>query len=373
MNVIDVGTSSPYPVIVGKGLIEETGDYIRHYFPHAETAAVITDDTVDGLYGEKTTESITAAGLRAVKYVLPHGEASKTIETYAGILQFLAEEHITRTDMIVALGGGVVGDLAGFAAATFLRGIDFLQIPTTLLAQVDSSVGGKTAVDLPAGKNLAGAFYQPRLVLCDLDTLDTLPAETFTDGCAEVIKYGILWDEDLFEHLYARGQDFDREYTVSRCIEMKRDVVVEDEFDRGQRRLLNLGHTLAHAAEQLSDYRLTHGRAVAAGMAVMAGAAAFDKSCSEETKTRIVEILTRFGLPTDFECALASCEARPDAGSAGEDTPAAFSPEAMYEVMLSDKKRKGSKISIVIPRAIGECEIRKMSLEEMKDFVMKAL
>ena len=373
MNIIDVGTSSPYPVIVGRGLIEETGDYIRHYFPHAETAAVITDDTVDGLYGEKAAESIGAAGLRTVKYVLPHGEASKTIETYAGILQFLAEEHITRTDMIVALGGGVVGDLAGFAAATYLRGIDFLQIPTTLLAQVDSSVGGKTAVDLPAGKNLAGAFYQPRLVLCDLDALDTLPAETFIDGCAEVIKYGILWDEDLFEHLYAAGQDFDREYTVSRCIEMKRDVVVEDEFDRGQRRLLNLGHTLAHAAEQLSDYRLTHGRAVAAGMAVMAGAAAHDKSCSEETKTRIVEILTRFGLPTDFECALASCDAKKDAGSAGEDTPAAFSPEAMYEVMLSDKKRKGSKISIVIPRAIGECEIRKMSLEEMKDFVMKAL
>ena len=207
MNIIDVSTASPYPVITGCGLLEETGEYIKHYVPRAETVAVITDDTVAALYGDRITASLRAAGLRVIRCVIPHGEASKTAAAYLEILQFLAQEQLTRSDAVVALGGGVVGDLAGFAAATYLRGIDYVQIPTTLLAQVDSSVGGKTAVDLPAGKNLAGAFYQPRLVLCDAETLRTLPAHVFADGCAEVIKYGILWDEDLFEHLRARGTD----------------------------------------------------------------------------------------------------------------------------------------------------------------------
>jgi len=351
MNIIDISTSAPYPVVVGHGLLEETGDYLKHYTKRAETAALITDDTVDALYGERVGKSITDAGLRVVKYVIPHGEASKNAENYLRVMNWLAKEHVTRSDAIVALGGGVVGDLAGFAAATYLRRIDYIQIPTTVLAQVDSSVGGKTAIDLEAGKNLAGAFYQPKLVLCDLDTLDTLPEEIFRDGCAEVIKYAVLFDDNLFEHLKARGTEFDREYTVSRCVEMKRDVVTEDEFDNGKRQLLNLGHTLAHAAETLSGYSISHGRAVAAGMAVMAGAAAADGTCSRECADEITGILQRFGLPVKFDYTL----------------------DEMYQVMLSDKKRKGNRISLIIPEEIGHCVIRRCSVEEMKAFLKTAV
>jgi 3-dehydroquinate synthase len=356
MNIIDVSTVSPYPVVTGCGLLEETGEYIKHHVPRAETAAVITDDTVAALYGDRITASLSAAGLRVIRYVIPHGEASKTAAVYLEILQFLAQEHLTRSDAVVALGGGVIGDLAGFAAATYLRGIDYVQIPTTLLAQVDSSVGGKTGVDLPAGKNLAGVFYQPRLVLCDAETLRTLPAHVFGDGCAEVIKYGILWDEDLFEHLRARGTDFDREYVIPRCIELKRDVVVEDEFDRGSRRLLNLGHTLAHAVEKLSDYRISHGHAVAMGIAAITRAAAVQGCCSRECAGRIEEILLRFSLPV-----------RP------EDSGVHIGINDVYESVLADKKRRGGRISLIIPREIGDCEIRTMSLEEMKVFLEAAL
>lgn len=351
MNIIDINTSSPYPLIAGSGLLKETGGHIRRFIPEARAVAVITDDTVDKLYGNKVRESIRSAGLEVHTYVLPHGEASKSGENYLRILNFLAEKHITRTDMIVALGGGVVGDLAGFAAATFLRGIRFIQLPTTLLAQVDSSVGGKTAIDLPAGKNLAGAFYQPALVLCDLDTLDTLPEETFTDGCAEVIKYGILWEEKLFEHLKEKGTGFDREYTVTRCIEMKRDAVVKDELDRGERQLLNLGHTLAHAAEMLNDYQLSHGRAVAMGMAAIARAAAANGICSGQCAAEIVNVLLRFGLPVQFEN---SCE-------------------QLYQVVLSDKKRRGNRISLILPEAIGHCVIRQYTVDEVKGFISAGL
>ena len=351
MKTIKVEASSCYSILVGSDLLKDVGGAVRQVLPSAETAAVITDDTVDTLYGDQVRESLRLAGLRVCTFVLPHGEASKNAEQYLRILNFLAEEHITRTDMITALGGGVVGDIAGFAAATYLRGISFIQIPTTLLAQVDSSVGGKTAIDLEAGKNLAGAFYQPALVLCDLDTLNTLPEETFTEGCAEVIKYGVLWDKKLFEHLKARGTGFDREYTVTRCIEMKRDVVAEDEFDRGQRQLLNLGHTMGHAAEMLSNYRLSHGCAVAMGMAAIARAAAADGTCSPECASEIGLVLERFGLPAQFE----------------------NTADELYGIMLSDKKRRGSRISLVIPKEIGHCVIRECTLDEMKSFVSRGI
>lgn len=347
MKMLNVNTSSPYPVIVDSCLLKETGEYIRKYAPAAGKTAVITDDTVDGLYGDTVRESIRGAGLDVCTFVLPHGEASKNGENFLKILEFLAEEHFTRSDLIAALGGGVVGDLAGFAAAAYLRGIRFIQIPTTLLAQVDSSVGGKTAIDLPAGKNLAGAFYQPALVLCDIGTLDTLPAEIFTDGCAEVIKYGILGDKELFGHLKERGTGFDREYVVARCIEMKRDAVAEDEFDRGRRQILNLGHTLAHAAEKLSGYRLSHGRAVAMGMAEIARAAAADGTCSRECAAGIVDVLMQFDLPVRLEDPF----------------------EELYQWMLSDKKRHGDRINLIIPEEIGRCVIREYTLDKMESFI----
>ena len=354
MKTIHVDTGRPYDVLIGNGLIEDCGKLIREKNAarkDAVKAAVISDDKVWELYGEKVTESLRSAGFETLKLVLPNGEESKNTDNLISVLEFLAENEFTRSDLIAALGGGVVGDLAGFAAAVMLRGVDFIQIPTTLLACVDSSVGGKTAVDLRAGKNLAGAFHQPRLVICDLDVLDSLPEETFKDGSAEVIKYGVLADLRLFEHLMDKGLEFDREYVVSRCIEIKRDVVNEDEFDTGKRRLLNLGHTLAHAAEQLSSYKLSHGKAVAIGMSVFSAAAASYGICDRLTAERIREAVKRFGLPCDTD----------------------YSAEELYEVMLRDKKRNGSSISIVLPEKIGRCIIKKMDIAELEDFIRAGL
>ena len=242
MKSIHIHASKSYDVLVGRGLLRTAGTHIAAVTGSA-CAAVISDDCVFRLYGEALCASLEAAGLRTVYYVFPHGENFKNLLEYAKILNFLAENRVTRSDVLVALGGGVTGDLGGFAAATYLRGISFVQLPTTLLAAVDSSVGGKTAVDLPAGKNLAGAFYQPDLVLCDLDTLDTLPRETFLDGCAEVIKYGVLGSRTLFDTLAEIPSGETLEAVVAACVEQKRDIVQCDEFDRGMRQLLNLGHT----------------------------------------------------------------------------------------------------------------------------------
>lgn len=354
MNIIDINTSSPYKALVDRGLIDRAGELIKEYAglnANASVAAVITDDAVGPLYADKLAASLSAVGFRPVIYTLPNGESSKNITSYTAVLNFLAEQRVTRSDFIVALGGGVIGDLAGFAAATFLRRIDFVQIPTTLLAAVDSSVGGKTGIDLEAGKNLAGAFYQPRLVICDMDCFDTLPEAVYTEGCAEIIKYGVLGDKELFKHLEKHSREFDREYVISRCIEMKRDIVCEDEFDTGLRQLLNLGHTLGHAVEKLSNFGMYHGMAVAVGMAVVARASAAQAVCSEETAERIVKVLQQFGLPT-------GCD---------------YGIDELYKVMQSDKKRRGKDISIVVPTHIGACEIVKMPLDNMRSFMAMGL
>ena len=260
-------------------------------------------------------------------------------------MNFLAENKLTRSDMLVALGGGVVGDLAGFAAATYLRGIRFIQVPTTLLAAVDSSVGGKTAIDLPAGKNLAGAFCQPSLVLCDIDTLNTLPLEVFRDGCAEVIKYGVLYDPDLFDTLSNDGLSFDRESVIARCVELKRDVVMEDEFDTGSRMKLNLGHTIGHGVEARSHFDISHGKAVAIGMAIVSRAS----GCIDTH--RIIRALEQFGLPTHTE----------------------YTADELYAYTLSDKKRSGGSVSLIIPRAIGDCTISPTNIENLKSFIEAGL
>ena len=247
--------------------------------------------------------------------------------------------------MIVALGGGVVGDLAGFAAASYLRGIRFIQVPTTLLAAVDSSVGGKTAIDLPAGKNLAGAFCQPSLVLCDTDTLNSLPLDIFRDGCAEVIKYGVLYDPKLFAHLEEKGLSFDREAVITRCVELKRDVVMEDEFDTGARMKLNLGHTVGHGVEAKSHFAISHGKAVAIGMAIVSRASA----CADTP--RIVALLEQFGLPTRTD----------------------YSADDLFSYTLSDKKRSGGTVNLIIPRAIGDCAIVPTKVESLKSFIQAGL
>ena len=290
MKRINVNASTKYDVKIGSGLLSSLGNEVAAV-TKVGVAAIVSDSNVWPFYGETAQKSLENSGFSVVSFVFPAGESSKSGAVYLDLMNFLAENHVTRSDCLIALGGGVVGDLTGFAAATFLRGIHYIQVPTTLLASVDSSVGGKTAINLDAGKNLAGAFYQPKLVLCDTDLLESLPKETFIDGCAEVIKYGVLYDPELYAHLEEKGLFFDRESVIARCVELKRDVVAEDEFDTGSRMKLNLGHTIGHGVEKGSNFTVSHGKAVAIGMAIVSRAAAQLGFCSQETAKSIEKIL----------------------------------------------------------------------------------
>ena len=298
MNTVHVKASREYDVLIAPGLLATLGDHAKA-IKKVKKICIVSETNVWPLYGNAAKQSLLDAGFEVVEFVFPAGEASKNGNTYLEILNFLAQNKVTRSDVIIALGGGVVGDLTGFAAATYLRGISYIQIPTTLLAMVDSSVGGKTAIDLPSGKNLAGAFYQPKLVLCSLNTLSTLPQKIFCDGCAEVIKYGVLYDVNLFQHLLEKGIQFDQEYIISRCVELKRDVVITDEFDTGARQMLNLGHTIGHAIEATSHYTVSHGEAVAIGMAMVSKASAELGICEHSIYHQICNALENFSLPTE--------------------------------------------------------------------------
>lgn len=345
MKTVRVQASKCYDVIIGSCLMENLGEYVLNISSKTCKAAIISDSTVWPLYGSFAEKSLLDAGFQVIHYTFPAGESSKNSATYLSIVNFLAENHLTRSDIVLALGGGVTGDITGFAAATYLRGIPYIQIPTTLLAMVDSSVGGKTAIDLPAGKNLMGAFYQPRLVLCDLNTLDTLPESVFCDGCAEVIKYGVLYDADLFAHLAEYGLEFDRETVVSRCVSLKRDVVAEDEFDTGARQKLNLGHTIGHGVEAQSNFTITHGQAVSIGMAIVAKAGC--KTIYKELKA----VLEKFCLPTTTQ----------------------FTAKQLYTSALSDKKRTGGTINLIIPNAIGDCAIVPTGVDKLESFIEEGL
>lgn len=350
MRTITVKASRNYDVLIGSGLLTSLGDHAAR-LTKAKKAAIISDSNVWPIYGKVTQDSLQKAGFEVCNFVFPAGEESKTGSTYLSILNFLAENRLTRTDLMIALGGGVVGDMTGFAAATYLRGVAYIQIPTSLLAMVDSSVGGKTAIDLPAGKNLAGAFYQPHLVLCDIDCLNTLPTPILRDGCAEVIKYGVLYDPDLFSHLSQKALSFDAEMVVGRCVELKRNVVAEDEFDTGARQKLNLGHTIGHGIEAQSNFTVSHGQAVAIGMAIVGKAGAAQGICSNETHDRILTILKKFGLPITTNC----------------------TADVLYSSALSDKKRSGGTVNLIIPKSIGECIIQPTDVSELLSFIEAGL
>lgn len=350
MNKVTVTTSKSYDVIIGSGLLPDLGNYIKE-FSKCTKVAIISDSNVWSFYGEAVTSSLTNANVAFCSFVFPAGEESKNGNTYLSILNFLAENRITRSDLLIALGGGVVGDITGFAAATFLRGIGYIQIPTSLLAMVDSSVGGKTAIDLPAGKNLAGAFCQPKLVLCDIDALNTLPKDVFRDGCAEVIKYGVLYDAALFAHLLEKGLDFDKETVISRCVELKSIVVAQDEFDTGARQKLNLGHTLGHGIEAQSNFTISHGKAVAIGMALVSKAAVEAGICDVTTYENILTTLKKFGLPTKTDC----------------------TAKVLYNSALSDKKRFGATVNLIIPQKIGDCIIQATAVSELMTFIEAGL
>ena len=262
-------------------------------------------------------------------------------------LNFMASSQLTRSDAVVAFGGGVVGDLGGLSASLYLRGVKYVQVPTTLLASVDSSVGGKTAIDIPAGKNLVGSFYQPSLVCCDTALMDTLAPEIYRDGCAEVIKYGMILDAGLYDTRHTLP--FDREAVVARCVEIKRDVVQQDEFDNGIRGLLNFGHTFGHAIEKLSDFGISHGEAVAKGMVIAARMAPLCGLC--DVADELSALLVRYGF----------------------DVGCPYGAQEIYDALLSDKKRRGGNISVVLPRSVGDCTLVTMPVEDLKELLQNVI
>ena len=345
MKRVTVNTEKEYNVIVGSGLLQKSGDEIFTVCG-GETAAIIADDLVNDLYGEIVEKSLLSAGYKVIKYVFKNGEQSKTLDTYISVLGLLAESKLTRSDVVVALGGGVTGDMSGFVAATYLRGIRFVQIPTTLLAMVDSSVGGKTAVNLPAGKNLVGSFYQPDIVLCDVETLQTLPEEEFRNGCAEMIKHGVIKSAELFEML-KKPVETQLEDIIARNNIIKRDIVIEDEKDHGIRQLLNFGHTIGHGIEKFSGYTVTHGKAVAIGMAAASKGAWRMGFCDENCHLEIVEAILHFNLPVTTD----------------------ISPGQLIEASFSDKKRSGKFITEVLPEKTGKCILHRFDMDELCNFI----
>ncbi len=350
MTAIEVKASKTYSVEIGAGLLPELGGKTAA-LGGVKRVCIVSDSNVWPLYGAAADTSLHLAGLETCAFVFPAGEQSKNGSTFLELLNFLAENHLSRSDVLIALGGGVVGDLTGFTAACYQRGIRFIQVPTTVLAAVDSSVGGKTAIDLAAGKNLAGAFWQPSFVLCDINTLATLPADIFRDGCAEIIKTAILFDEPLFMELVRDGLSFDWERVIAACVAHKRDIVAADEFDRGQRNLLNLGHTFGHAVEKLSDFTLSHGKSVAIGTAMAARAAVQLGVTDQGTATRILWLLERFGLPIFTH----------------------YGAAELCSAALSDKKRSGDTVNLILPEAIGKCTIHPTPVSDLEAVIQAGL
>ena len=342
-----------YDILIERGLLDRAGEHCRAVLPRASRLFVVTDSTVGPLYLKRTIPSLEAAGFETAICEIPAGEASKCAGELSRLWECMMDFGLTRTDAVIALGGGVVGDLAGFAAATILRGVDFVQIPTTLLSQVDSSVGGKVAIDLDHGKNLAGAFWQPKLVLMDPDTLDTLPDATFADGMAEVIKYGCIFDRTFFDFLAQRPSRTqlmeEIEHILYKCCDLKRIVVEEDERDTGNRMLLNFGHTLGHAYELAGHYETwTHGQAVAAGMVRAAGLGEKLGVTPAGTGAAIAKVLAPLGLPAEIPCTM----------------------EEYVAAVGLDKKGAGADISLILLEELGRAVPHKMPkqalLEELK-------
>ena len=347
MKTVHVDTGKPYDILIERGILDRCGEYVKN-LTSAEKALVVTDSNVAPHYQWRILNSLEREGIQTKAFIFSAGEESKHLGTIADIYKTLADFRMTRKDIIVALGGGVCGDMAGFAAATYLRGIDFVQVPTSLLAQVDSSVGGKTGVDLPQGKNLVGAFHQPAAVLIDPDTLNTLPDRFIADGMAEVIKYGCIKDAAFFENLEKEDALSHIDEVIETCVSIKRDVVSRDEREAGERMLLNFGHTLGHAIEKIYHFTgITHGMAVAIGMVLIARAGEAHGVTAAGTADRIVRLCEKYQLPTADR--------------------ASFSE--MAQAAQGDKKTAGSRINLVLLKTIGESFILQLPLEELEAFI----
>lgn len=346
MKTLQVSTGRPYQIIIGNGILKSCGEYVRAC-SKALRAMIISDSNVYPLYGRTVADSLSAQGFTVRSHIFEAGEQSKQLSSIEAMYKALADDHFTRSDLIVALGGGVTGDMAGFAAATYLRGIPFVQIPTSLLAQVDSSVGGKTGVDIAQGKNLVGAFWQPSLVLIDPDTLSTLPQRFFCDGMAEVIKYGCIKSPALFEQLQACDIKKEINDIIYQCVDIKRGVVERDEHESGERMLLNFGHTLGHSLEKFYHYTgLSHGEAVAVGMVMMTRASEAAGLTLRGTAQRIVSLLEKYGLPISDPADL----------------------QTVVSGAFSDKKSSGESLNIILLKEPGESFVKKIAKKDFYDF-----
>lgn len=347
MKSLTVQTGRSYQIFISRGLLGSCGAYIKNAAGRAQKAMVISDSNVFPLYGGQVTASLKESGLDVYTHVFQAGEQSKRLACVEEMYHVLAEHYFSRSDLIVALGGGVVGDMAGFAAATYQRGIRFVQLPTSLLAQVDSSVGGKTGVDIEQGKNLVGAFWQPSLVLIDPKVLETLPEKFFCDGMAEVIKYGCIKSLSLFEQLENKPIEKILDDVIFSCVDIKRKIVENDEREAGERMLLNFGHTLGHSLERAYGYQgITHGQAVAVGMALLTGASERAGLTKVGTQKRLCALLQKYELPVSDPTDL----------------------QTIVNGALTDKKSSGDSISIVLLNEIGKSFTKKMKKENLYAF-----
>ncbi len=350
METVMVHASKAYPVHIGGRLLDCCGELIAP-LTSARRCLVVSDSTVAPLYAQRVLDGLGQAGFSASLWAFPAGEQSKNLATYGALLEHMAAVRLTRSDFLVALGGGVVGDLAGFAAATYQRGIDFVQMPTSLLAAVDASVGGKTAIDLNAGKNLAGAFHQPLAVLCDTEAFRTLQSETFLDGVAETVKHGLIADKQFFDYLMTADIRENIDTVVRRNVGIKAAVVEKDEREHGTRKLLNFGHTLGHAIEKRSGYAVSHGHAVAIGMVLAARGAERIGLSPAGTLAAVLAANRRLNLPTD--CPYGAAE--------------------LYDAATADKKRSGDSIDVVVLEEIGRAGTVRLDMEGLRAFTEAAL
>lgn len=346
MRIVNVKVSTRYDVIIGENVSQMLGEKIKELFGDAKVM-IVSDMNVYSLHYKTIKKILSKSKIRTECFVVQPGEKSKSPKNLTRLLERLAAKNFTKSDIILAFGGGVVGDLSGLAGALYLRGIGVIQMPTTLLAAVDSSVGGKTAVNLSEGKNLVGVYNHPELVLCDTNFLDTLPDKIFADGMAEVIKYGVIADELLFDKVKNGNVRDDIEDIIARCVEIKRDFVMDDEFDRGRRQKLNFGHTFGHAIEKASDYIYSHGTAVAMGMVK---AAEFSYRC---------RIFPR-DVTAQIELACKNNNLK---------TECPFETHALVKYICKDKKISGGRISFVAPRFIGRCDIVKLSVDKFLELL----
>jgi len=358
MKEVQVGLGErSYPIMIDNGLLAGIGPDLKRR-GIAKRFVVVTDSTVAGLYGEAVLASLRQAGFAPELITFPAGEASKTLATVASLASRLAQLGLDRKDGLMALGGGVTGDITGFLAASYMRGVPFVQVPTTLLAQVDSSVGGKTGVDIPEGKNLVGAFYQPRAVYIDSQVLCSLPSAELLNGIAEVIKYGVIYDREFFAFLESQRPAILAldlavlERVIETCCAIKAEVVAQDEREADLRRILNFGHTIGHAVEADSGYQLAHGSAVAIGMVAASRLAVAKGMFAAADAARLVALIQAFGLPTAI--------------------PTTAKPDKLKGYLLTDKKTVGGRPFFVLPTAIGRVEITADVAAELIDQVLTA-